>query len=314
MQPFPTLLTCLDPQGDGALAEAYAAGALDAVERTRFEAHLRRCPACRRALAEDERLLAAMSHALATASPRRPPPDLRPRILAAAKAEPAAAKAEPAAAKAEPAAARLAGSASAGAPPRSSVERIPPSPQPRRPRTWLLPKGWWRPRAGVALAAITLVALVGGWTVQFGVALARERALRAEYAAMLNQQVTQQEMVLEVVDHRLTVRRQLAPPPGSPAYAPGTAPYGKLYTRPDLREVVAMAARLPQPPAGQAYHLWLKEGAQSRLGGTLAFNQGFGILVFEADRQGPVYDAAWITLQPPGTTTPAATLLIWQAG
>ncbi len=125
--------------------------------------------------------------------------------------------------------------------------------------------------------------------------------------------VSQQETVLEVVDARNTIKRNLAPPDGSGG---ATASYGKLYTRPDLSDVVAMAGRLPPPPAGQAYHLWLTQAGQSsapQLAGVLAFNQGFGLLVFDAAQPGPTYNAAWVTLQPPGSAAPAGpTVLRWQ--
>jgi len=120
------------------------------------------------------------------------------------------------------------------------------------------------------------------------------------------------EWVLEVVDARNTVKRNLAPPDGG---AGTGAPYGKLYTRPDLSDVVAMAGRLPPPPAGQAYHLWLTQPGQSgpQLGGVLAFNQGFGLLVFDTAKPGPTYEAAWVTLQPPGSAAPTGpTVLRWQ--
>ena len=75
-----------------------------------------------------------------------------------------------------------------------------------------------------------------------------------------------------------------------------------------------LAARLPQPPAGQAYHLWLTSQGQTYLGGVLAVNaQGFGLLVFDADHDGPVYEAAQLTLQPEGSTAPSGSpVLTWQ--
>jgi hypothetical protein len=157
------------------------------------------------------------------------------------------------------------------------------------------------------LAAALVLALSIGWSVHLGVALARERALRAEFAAL----VSQQEVVLEVVDSRQTVKRLLTPPDGGGS---PTAPYGKLYTRPDLPQVVAMAARLPAPPVGQAYHLWVVQEGHPQLAGVLAFNQGFGLLVFDAGRSGPDYGGAWITAQPLGSAGPSGSpVLRWQA-
>jgi hypothetical protein len=259
----------------GELVEAYAAGALDDAERERFRAHLAACPRCRADAAAYAEVVSGLPAALAAAAPAQVPAGLRERVL------------------------------------RAALEGRPPTPAARRPGPpW--PRAARRgARRAAALAAAVAVALAAGWGVQQGVALARERAqLRAEYAAL----VGQQETVLEVVDGRNTVRRLLAPPGGG---GPG-APYGKLYTRPDLPQVVAMAGRLPPPPPGQAYHLWVAppgpEGPP-RLAGVLAFNQGFGLLVFDAPEPGPAYTAAWITVQAPGAGGPAGpTVLRWPDG
>jgi hypothetical protein len=265
---------CLDPDASEQ-AEAYAAGTLDTAERAAFERHLAGCPSCRSQVQRYMDVLAAFPGALAVASPAlRPPSALRRRVLDAI----AVGAAEPARTALRPVHSR------------------------RRVRVA------GRPMIA-AIAAAGVLALGAGWGVQRGVALARAQAqLRAEYAALIGQQ----EIVLDVVDARNTVKRNLAPP--APVADPSAAPYGKLYTRPDVPQVVAMAGRLPAPPAGQAYHLWVTERGQTRLAGTLAFNQGFGLLVFDADHAGPAYDAAWMTLQPLGSATPiSTTVLRWQA-
>ncbi len=68
--------------------------------------------------------------------------------------------------------------------------------------------------------------------------------------------------------------------------------YGKLYTRRDLRDVVAFAARLPEAPEDRAYHLWLTVDGRTELGGVLAVRDGFGLVVLKARRPGPHYQAA----------------------
>jgi hypothetical protein len=157
-----------------------------------------------------------------------------------------------------------------------------------------------------AAAAVILLALSLLWSIRLSVALARERALRAEFAGL----VSQQELVLEVVDSDKTVRHILRSPDST------SRAYGKLYTRSDMPHVVVMAARLQPPPSGQAYHLWLTSGRRTQVAGTLAVNsQGFGLLIFEADRNGPSYESAEITLQPMGSSTPSAPpVLLWEAG
>ena len=162
-----------------------------------------------------------------------------------------------------------------------------------------------RRRVQAALAGLALL-LVAGSVISMQLALGRERDLRSR----LTRIVGQQPIVFEVVDSPQTVRRLLRP--ASPGFA---SSYGKLYTRPDLREAVAMSARLPAPPEGRSYHLWLTSGGRTRLAGVLALRQGFGFLVVQGDRPGPAFERAELTLQAPGGHRPAGTpVLRWSAG
>jgi hypothetical protein len=170
-----------------------------------------------------------------------------------------------------------------------------------QPRPW---QAWlnWR-TLGFALAVLLLL-FAFGWAFQLNTALAQERALRAEYANL----VGQQETVLEVIDSPKTLKAQLKSTTGSPAY-------GKLYTRPDLADVVVMAARLPPPPQAQSYHLWLSQQGPLRDMGALNVNeQGFGLIVFNAGQNGPVYDSARLILQRDGAAaTDGNVVLAWDA-
>jgi hypothetical protein len=172
------------------------------------------------------------------------------------------------------------------------------------PRQWNAPWDAGRWRALAAAAAVIVLALSLAWGVRLSEALDQERALRERIAAHFTQQ---QEIVLEVVDADDATRMILRSPD------PDSRAYGKLFTRPDLPHVVAMAARLPQPPAGQTYHLWLTSEGRTFLAGVLPVNdQGFGLLTFDADHDGPLYDAAQLTLQPPGAESPGGeTVLTW---
>jgi hypothetical protein len=162
-----------------------------------------------------------------------------------------------------------------------------------------------RRRLQAALAGLAVL-LVAGSVISMQLALGRERDLRSR----LTRIVGQQPIVFEVVDSPRTVKRLLRP--ASPGF---TDSYGKLYTRPDLREAVAMSARLPAPPEGRAYHLWLTSGGRTRLAGVLALRQGFGFLVVKGDRPGPAFERAELTLQAPGGTRPGGTpVLRWSAG
>jgi hypothetical protein len=157
-----------------------------------------------------------------------------------------------------------------------------------------------------AAALLVVLALSLLWGVRLSDALDQERAMRASVAAHFSRQ---QEIVLEVVDAAEATRVILrSPDTDSPAY-------GKLFTRPDLPHVVAMAARLPIPPQGQTYHLWLTSEGRTFLAGVLPVNdQGFGLLTFDADHDGPVYEAARLTLQAAGAEAPSGeTVLAWSA-
>jgi anti-sigma-K factor RskA/putative zinc finger protein len=173
-------------------------------------------------------------------------------------------------------------------------------PTPIRPRfAWLLQ---WRTLGVAATLVLLMAALL--WALQLNTALAQERALRAEFANL----VSQQETVLEVIDSPKTIKALLRSPNNAPAY-------GKLYSRPDLPNVVVMAARLPPPPDGQAYQLWLTEQGHVQLAGSLKINnQGFGLIIFDAQHNGPDYEAARLVLQPEGSSQPDGTLILtWDA-
>jgi Anti-sigma-K factor rskA/Putative zinc-finger len=168
------------------------------------------------------------------------------------------------------------------------------------------PRRRWA-RVGAAFAAVTLAvaALFVVWDSRLDEARSQERELRARLAKLEGLQPT----VLEVVDSRRTVRRVLLPPDERSE----SRAYGKVFTRTDLRDVVAMANRLPQPRAGQAYHLWVTVADRSRLVGVMPVDrQGFALLVFKADRPGPRYANVQVLLQAKGATRPSGKpALVW---
>lgn len=178
---------------------------------------------------------------------------------------------------------------------RRVLEGFEPTHPPRAPRRRRL-----APRALGAFAAAVLVALALGWGLGQQRATARERDLRARLSAF----VGLQETVLEVVDSRNTVK----------AFLQGTSrfprSYGKLYTRPDLRDVVVFGARLPTPPPDRTYHVWLTNRGRTRLVGALIVRDRFGLLVFRARRPGPVYDRAQIRLERRDARRPGGTLVL----
>jgi anti-sigma factor RsiW len=264
--------------------EAYALGALDPAAAAQVREHLVSCLACRGRLAELERAAASLSEALIALGPL-PPPELKQQLLAAIGDEtPRESRDE----RLRQPASMLAGATTV------TAGHKPPATPPHP----------WRPRpnfitiARLAAAAVLILAL--GWSVRLAVALEEQRAISAEFAAL----VSQQEIVLEVVDSDATIRRVLrTTDPG--ACEPGTCSYGKLFTRTDMRHVVAMAARLPESPEGQSYRLWLTTAGSTEPAGTLNVDvKGFGLLVFDADEDGPTYDRAELILQPDQSVSP----------
>ena len=271
------------------LLEAYALGVLETDECHAVERHLTSCTECRRLVADLAATADLLPLALAAASPLRPPANLKDRVLRAAQGSTrgvtaAGVSTRPSATSAEP---------SPGGVTSSAVDR------------WrIVPgrAGRWRTVAAAALLVVLALSLL--WGARLSEALDQERAMRASVAAHFSRQ---QEIVLEVVDAAEATRVILrAPDPDSRAY-------GKLFTRPDLPHVVAMAARLPIPPEGQTYHLWLTSEGRTFLAGVLPVNdQGFGLLTFDADHDGPVYEAARLTLQAAGAEAPGGeTVLTW---
>jgi hypothetical protein len=165
---------------------------------------------------------------------------------------------------------------------------------------------WWRPSAALALVSLVLAALFAAWDARLDDALSQERDLRARLARIQ----VQRELVFEVVDSRETRKALLLPPGGSDSRA-----YGKVFTRADMPHVVAMAARLPQPRRDRAYHFWLTSAGRTRLVGVLPVDpSGFGLMLFEADRAGPVYEEARLIEQPRGSKRPnGEPVLRWRA-
>jgi anti-sigma-K factor RskA len=262
------------------LLEAHALGALDADERHAVERHLATCAECRHLAADLAATADLLPLALAAASSLRPPTDLKDRVLRAAR-----------------------GSAMVVPQPEASTPPSATFAQPL-PGLRIVPgrAGRWRAVAAAALLVVLALSLL--WGARLSEALDQERALRASVAAHFSRQ---QEIVLEVVDAAEATRLILRSPD------PDSSAYGKLFTRPDLPHVVAMAARLPMPPQGQTYHLWLTSEGRTFLAGVLPVNdQGFGLLTFDADHDGPVYEAARLTLQAAGAEAPGGeTVLAW---
>ena len=168
----------------------------------------------------------------------------------------------------------------------------------RRERRRLLT---WRRSAMIAGGAAMTVLLVVSlaWGLSANQTLAQERTLRAQ----LQDTAARNEVVFDIVDARnvskTTLRSAIDDSP--------TAPYGKVYTRPDMPYVVAMAGRLPPAPSGREYHLYLDE---QRVGTIAPNDAGFGYFVYRADAVGISYQQARLVLEPPQATSATGSLIL----
>lgn len=267
------------------LLEAYALDGLDPDERATVERHLAGCAECRQVADDLARTLATLPLALAAASSLAPPTAVKRRLLRMVSdaKEPEA--------------------TAAHAPLRVGSDE----------RAWRTSMAQWFSggswRLLTRVAAVLILAFSLTWGVRLTDALEQERALRTEYDNLLERVVGQQELVFEVIGFDDTNRRFLQ------AQQSGSTSYGKLFTRPSMPYVVAMAGRLPAAPPGMTFHLWLTSGGRTTLAGDLTVDeQGFGLLVFTADQLGPSYESAVVTFQPAGGSAPAgAEILRWDA-
>lgn len=150
----------------------------------------------------------------------------------------------------------------------------------------------WRLRAITgATALVLLLAASLAWGISLERALAQERTLRAQ----LEDATGKDEVVFEVVDARNVAKTTLR----STSDDSPTAPYAKVFVRPDLPYVVAMAGRLPPPGAGREYHLYLNG---QRFGTIVPNESGFGYLVSRTDAVGVSYTLARVILEEPASS------------
>ena len=161
-----------------------------------------------------------------------------------------------------------------------------------------------------AAAVLALLMFAGSavWGLHVQQQLARVELLRSEQLSKLQTTLDRNDQlrVLELLDSSARVKRGLKPvDPASPTFQHS---YGKLWTRGDGDDVVVMVNLLPQPPPGQHYELTVTSGGRKIDAGTLKVDQdGFAMLLFRADRKGPNYTRATVTL---GLTP----ILDWQQG
>ena len=169
----------------------------------------------------------------------------------------------------------------------AAVQR-PPGRSPFRPALWPV------------AAVVALLMFVGSTAYAVHLQLEQQDlavSVRAETLHRLGETLSQRDelRVLEVLSSSTTVQRSLHPvDPGQAAFHRS---YGKLWTRSDDADVVVMVNMLPQPPPGQQYELYLTSGGRTTDCGPLKLDaEGFAMMLFRADRNGPSYQRAVVTL------------------
>ena len=243
--------------------EAYVMGELPDREQRDVEAHLAACAIC----AADVHALRGVLEGIAgTVPPLNPPPSLRQRVLDAVAVEPQE--------------------------PVRSDRRMGVVEQPRRPQWRMLP---------LAAAAVLVIA-VGALAIrneqsrrQFAGDLAVERATNADLLKRVEQYRGQTDLALAILTS------------GDMREVPLTGQQGAASSAArafwsSTRGLLLVADRLPAPPAGRVYQVWVIEGGKPASAGLLGDEGGGrGMLIVtppKPDAGGSVTVA--ITDEPPG--------------
>ena len=261
---------------------AFVLNALEPDEQRAVEEHLARCPRCAREIGD----LELVGEQLARAVPQHePPPALRERVLAAARAETAdGASAAPPRPLAFPSARQRADQPD----PDQTEQRT--AGKPGRP-SWL----------AIGTLAAALAALIWGASLQAQLA-ATQRQL-AETAGQLERLRGAYGAVVGVLASPDTSVYDLQGREGAPEAQ------GKVWVNPDSGQGMMMARGLPALPDGQAYQVWLVN-AQGRVSG--GFLRPYGDDVYYTVLQAPgkltEYQSIGVTREPavgsPGPTGP----------
>jgi hypothetical protein len=260
------------------LLELYAVGALGTETQALVEKHLAECADCRKIADEYLEIINRLPEALAVASSLRPLASIKASLMQRIEEEESMSSAQ-----------------ADGL----SVQQMPVS-------LGRIRSMFWRLQPIGSAAAVVLLILSVVWIIHLNTALAYEQGLRQNLAH-------QTELIFEVVDSDQTTRHFLRPTENAPRIPDAAPPYGKVFIRADLPYVVSMTGRLPAPPTGQVYNLWLFRQEHSELAGTIMPDEaGFGSLLYQASEDGPHYDSAQLILQAEDSDTPTGVpVLLW---
>jgi hypothetical protein len=146
-----------------------------------------------------------------------------------------------------------------------------------------------RPIFAPVAAGVLLVLGLAGWNMMLMSELNEDR----RQMATLHNRLAQQSHLLLMVTSGSAVTRPLQ----GTSLAPSAAI--RLIMDGETNSAMLMASRLPPPPAGQVYQVWLgRQGARMPAARLTVDDQGDGECTLELDSSVHSYDSAWITLEP----------------
>jgi anti-sigma factor RsiW len=262
---------------------AQALNALEAAEVSDLEAHLRSCAECRFQLSDWQNTAAGLAFASLEARPLEPSPQLRARILEAARADATGMGLQ----AGSPLGVETHGSAKeAEDGHRRQLSNVVPL---KRPGIWSSAQTW-----GAIAAGLVLVGLVATLFVLWK----QNREARQELARLTEQvrdaqqQLIQQRQLIEIVAAPGTRMTELTGTKLMPE-AHAMLAYDK-----DGRAIL-MAKGLPSAPAGMAYQLWFIAGGQPLPGKVFTTDaSGAGTLKDQIPPQARNAAVFAITLEP----------------
>jgi hypothetical protein len=256
--------------------EAYVLDTLDADTQAAVAKHLSECADCRRLADEYVEIASRLPEAVAAVSPVPLPESVKARLFQTIEAPQPSRQSDP-----------------------RSVRETPTR---RR-----LPLGRIRFQQVGTFVSLVLLIFSLVWIIHLNTALAHEQGLRESLES-------QTELIFEVVDSDQTTRHFLQATENAPHLPDAAPPYGKVFIRADLPYVISMTGRLPPPPAGQVYNLWLFSEGGTQLAGTMMPDDaGFGTLLYQASENGPLYESAQLVLQDENSSTPSGVpVLMWR--
>ncbi|HEY7389017.1 MAG TPA: anti-sigma factor [Bryobacteraceae bacterium] len=170
------------------------------------------------------------------------------------------------------------------APPRSLRSRVLTAVAPAQQKRW----NWWPAWIGVAATALVAV----------GVVAYQERGFRTDQAAM---QAEIQRNVTESTALRQAFELIQAPETREVTFGQGqpAPPRGRVFVNPS--GVLLVASRLPAPPAGKTYEMWLIRGGKPAPAGLFASDaQGDAVHLYRPASPAAAGDVVAVTLEVAG--------------